>query len=211
MLASLAPLSLTVRFPKDTLMVKALYILVTIVLVLVYPIIQYLIKGDRWKKIAFYVYISCAVLYVAAMIYIAVSSYHLESAVTSLKEYSSVACLDALGNPSGFGYGGDLKYNSPLTRMLEGTFNEKSDQLHMSRDQEAEAKYRAVIKKFPKFPFAYYFLALCLRDRGDPCWRDYATKAIVILEKTTTIDGHHRHHDEVLRRLRDYLGEKGET
>lgn len=125
--------------------------------------------------------------------------------INSLRDYSHVATLDALGYPPGLGLGSDLKFNSPLTEMLEGTYTTKDKQLFMKRDSQAEARYRAVIDKYPNSPFAYYFVALCLHQKDDSGWRQYAEAAVNILMKTTMIDGHNANHDEVLQKLQSML------
>jgi len=127
--------------------------------------------------------------------------------IDALRDYSHVAQLDALGSPPGFGPGSDIKFDSPLIEMLKGTYTTRKKQIFMKRDTKAEARYREVIDKYPNFPFAYYFVALCLRERNDKGWRQYAEAAVNILLKTTTIDGHNENHDEVLRKLQSYLNQ----
>jgi hypothetical protein len=129
----------------------------------------------------------------------------LQHDVVALRDYSDIASLNALGKPY---EDGDVIFNTPISIILESTWERKDGNLVMRRDEEAEKKYREVIRKFPKFPFAYYFVALCLRDKGDESWRKYAQDAVKILEITTTISGHNNHHDEVLQRLYRYLNEK---
>ena len=57
---------------------------------------------------------------------------------------------------------------------------------------------KSVIEKFPQCPFAYYFLSLCLKERGDSSWRGYAEKARSILQKTTSVENHSKDHDLIL-------------
>ena len=59
--------------------------------------------------------------------------------------------------------------------------------------------------QFPKFPFGYFWMAVCLRERNDPGWREYASKALDILRKTTILDGHHKHHDEAKREIEGWF------
>ena len=132
----------------------------------------------------------------------------LESDLVAVREYSSVARRDALGNPPGGGIGSDIKFNDELTKLLEDMYAIKDDQIRMLRGQEAEHRYRNVIQKFPKFPFGHYFLAICLRERGDDEWRDHARKAVDVLKITTRIDGHNSNHDEVLEKINAWLEEK---
>ena len=59
----------------------------------------------------------------------------------------------------------------------------------------------SIIQERPDFPFTYYVIALCYKKQGREEWKQYAQKAILILEKTTQIDGHHGFHDEALSQL----------
>lgn len=129
---------------------------------------------------------------------------NLQKDIIAIRDYSDMASLNALGKPHS---DGDIVWNTAISRILEGTWEKRENQFVMRRDKEAEEKYREVIQKFPKFPFAYYFLALCLKYRGDEEWEIYAKKAVEILEITTTISGHKSHHDDVLQKLYRYLNE----
>lgn len=128
--------------------------------------------------------------------------------VYALKEFSTIAQLDAVGNPPGYGHGSDIKFNSELTDLLTNTYTVKNNQYYMERTSEAELIYRSVIEKYPKFPFAYYFLVLCLREKKDESWKIYTKKAIEIFEITTSIVGHNSNHDEILKKLRKYLNKR---
>lgn len=128
--------------------------------------------------------------------------------VEALRDYSDIAHLDALGYPPGFGPGSDLKVNSQLVEMLKETYTIRKKQLFMRRDSQAEVTYRAVIGKYPNFPFGYYFVSLCLRERKDVAWRKYARQAAELLQKTTMIAGHNENHDEILTKLQGYLSQK---
>jgi hypothetical protein len=134
----------------------------------------------------------------------------LEDTTNSILEYSEVARLDALGNPPGLGPGSDISINNELTKLLKDTYVFKDGQIRMSRSAESESKYRQLIQKYPKFPFGYYFVALCLRDNRNEEWRSYAIKAVEILEQTVKLDGHNKNHDEVLARLNRWLGDNRE-
>lgn len=193
------------------MMDNILYIVLTVVLILVYPIIQYRIVSQKWKRIFFYIYIPCALVYIGVTIFLVTQSAKTESTLIALRDYSSVARLDALGNPPGAGIGSDLKVDTELTKLLEGTYTVARSRIFMKRDPEAEQRYRTVIERFPKFPFGYYFLAICLRERGDKKWRMHAEHAVEILHKTTQIDGHNSNHDEVFQKLLSWLNAKEET
>jgi hypothetical protein len=116
------------------MMDKILYIAVTVILVLVYPIIQYRIVSPKWKRVLFYFYISCALLYIGFTIFLVRESAKTESTLIVLRDYSSVARLDALGNPPGAGIGSDIRVDTELTKLLEGTYTVAVGQILMKRD-----------------------------------------------------------------------------
>jgi len=64
---------------------------------------------------------------------------------------------------------------------------------------------KSLIKKFPQYPFSYYFLSLCLKDKGDQSWKGYAKKAESIFIKTTTMQNHHNDHDLILIEIKKLL------
>jgi len=189
-------------------MSTAIYIVLTIAIVLAYPVLQYRISSVKWKKIAFRTYIPCAVVYVVVTVVLLLQSAKTKRTLVAIRDYSAVALLDALGNPPNMGPGSDIKIQNELTSLLEGMFSIRNGKIHMRKDQEAEARYRKIIAKFPNFPFGHYFLALCLRDRGDPQWRGHAEHAVDILRMTTQIDGHNQNHDEILSKLTSWLEER---
>lgn len=128
--------------------------------------------------------------------------------VANIRDFSSIAQLDVLGNPPGMGPGSDLVHNSALTKMLRDMYTVSGNMYVMKRGVEAEQRYLEVVERFPKFPFAYYFLALSLKERGDDKWRIYASEAQRILKITTEFDGHSPNHDEVLTKVSLWLKEK---
>ena len=132
----------------------------------------------------------------------------LESDVVAVREFSSVASLDALGYPLGYGINSDHTFSNDLTRLLEGMYTIKDNKVSMQRGPEAEKQYKELIKKFPKFPFGYYFLAVCLRESGNDEWRDHAHRALEIFKITTRIDGHRSHHDEFFEKVSAWFEEE---
>ncbi|MCL5269743.1 MAG: hypothetical protein M1457_04130 [bacterium] len=129
--------------------------------------------------------------------------FDLENDVDIIKRYSDVAKMNALGMD--VEVVPPLQYNSPISTLLMGTWQSIEGRLVMSKTIEAEKKYRKIVDKYPHFPFSYYYISDCLKERGDPSWKDYAHKAIDILEKTTSITGHHHNHDEMLQYLKKEL------
>jgi len=180
---------------------NVLYIVLTIVLVLIYPVVQYRIKSQKYKRILYFIYIPFALLYIGVAIFQVKSSTKTESMLTTIRDYSSVAQLDALGQPPNMGINSDVKIENKLTVLLEGTYSVANGQIFMKRDSKAEQRYITIIEEYPNFPFGYYYLALCHRERGDDEWRLHAQHALDILKNTTQIDGHSKNHDEVLNKI----------
>ncbi len=179
------------------------YIALTIVLVLVYPAVQYWYKSQKCKRILYFIYIPFALFYIVVTVFQVKSSTDMESMLVHIRDYSSVAQLDALGQPPNMGINSDVKVKNKLTMLLEGTYSIANGQIFMKRDSKVEQRYRSIIEEYPNFPFGYYYLALCLRERGDDEWRLHAQYAVGILKCTIQIDGHSKNHDEVLNKIYD--------
>ncbi len=62
-------------------------------------------------------------------------------------------------------------------------------------------KCEQVIRQVPLYPFSYYFLAKCLKEKGNQSWKDFAIEAKSILEKTTKFPKHHPDHDLILQEI----------
>jgi len=132
---------------------------------------------------------------------------HLQSersidALKSKTDYSEVARLNMQGKPFP---DGDIAFNSPLSRMMDGTYKLDGNTLTFYRTAQAEAQLRKVIANYPEFPFAHYGLALCLRDRGDRDWRAEIEHAKQIFQITTSIPGHQPDHDDALKRINQII------
>ena len=133
-----------------------------------------------------------------------------QSDIDTIKKYSDVAQLNPLGSIFELGHG-PIAVSSPISRILEGTYQEKADhELEMSTTADAEKKYREVAEKFPTFPYSYVYISGCLEARNDPAWREYAQKAVDIFEKTTAIAGHNENHDKLLKFLKQKLRRENE-
>lgn len=123
--------------------------------------------------------------------------------VETVKDYSDVAQLTF--NGSAF-VGGDVKFNSALSNLMDGTWQEIApDRYRRVCTEAAQAKRFEAMKRFPRFPFSHYWFALCLRDEGNPEWRAHATTALEIFNRTTTIAGHQASHDEAKATLEQML------
>jgi hypothetical protein len=132
---------------------------------------------------------------------------HLQSqrsidALKSKTDYSEVARLNMQGKPFP---DGDIAFNSPLSRMMDGTYKLAGNTLTFYRTADAETQLRKVIANYPDFPFAHYGLALCLRGRGDRGWRAEIERAKEIFQVTTSIPGHQPDHDDALKRINQII------
>jgi tetratricopeptide (TPR) repeat protein len=94
-----------------------------------------------------------------------------------------------------------------LIELLEGTGEMTGNRVQLKCSSEALEKFKEAIRKFPDFPFSYFALAVCLKNKADPEWRGYAEKALSIFEKTATLKEHHPSHDEALTELRRMLNQ----
>ena len=112
------------------------------------------------------------------------------------KEYHGVALLNLIGKP---GPDGDIIYNTPISKSLEGAYVLQNDVYTYKKDQTAEHRFRDTITLDGRFPFSYIGLAIILKERNDRDWKEYMTKGRNILDKATLIPGHHPDHDHVLK------------
>jgi len=123
--------------------------------------------------------------------------------VDAIKEYTEISKMDFSGSP--YNLAPPLQYSSALTKMLEGCYDKKENAYYPLCGDDVEETYKKVIENFPKFPFSYYGLASCLKNKGDASWKSYAEKAVDIFKKTTSIDGHNDQHDQALKILQNWL------
>ena len=64
---------------------------------------------------------------------------------------------------------------------------------------------KKTIDRYPDFPFSYVYISACYGENKNLEWRMYAEEALRILEKTTQVIDHHRHHDRAYELIRDWL------
>jgi tetratricopeptide (TPR) repeat protein len=132
----------------------------------------------------------------------------LESTVSTLQNYATIATYDIQGNPPGFGPGSDVEMHTPLSDLLRNCYtNLPNGHVQVLCTPEAEKKFLETIDKFPDFPFSYYALATCYKAQGQTKWRDYAVKGLAIFDKTTTIKNHNPQHDDAKNQLKQALAE----
>ena len=121
-----------------------------------------------------------------------------------LLEFQDISHYNAMGNTPG-------KWNTiPFEKTPINDWNKKyahyeNGQIIFVCDPGAKKACREVIDKMPSYPFAYYFLAKCLKEENDNSWVEMAKKAKEILEFTTQLEGHHTDHENVLRDVNNLL------
>jgi hypothetical protein len=126
----------------------------------------------------------------------------LENKAANYSTYAEVATWNFLGDKM---VGAGVGVNSPVSGLMKDYVQDRGDGLWWPCDSLAIAHLKNIIEAQPNYPFPYYYLAICLKQKGDQTWQKYATEGIQILEKTTTIPGHDPGHDDALKRLKDLL------
>ena len=130
-------------------------------------------------------------------------------------EYGDIAKLNADGSTSLVKKGGGLAGgNTAITPKAERIWiysGENNDIRHAKCDKEGMLQAKQITEEHPKFPFSYYVLAVCQKAQGDQEWIASSRRALEILEFTTQVPGHNRHHDVVKQRLSDWMKEAEKT
>jgi len=111
--------------------------------------------------------------------------------------YKEVSVYNATGNKSG-AWNGIRFVSSPIDDWNKNFVTRVEGKPVCHCNFSSIDTCKAVIEKLPLYPFAYYFLALCLKEQGNGSWRQSAVKAKMILTKTTRIPDHHADHDVIL-------------
>jgi hypothetical protein len=120
--------------------------------------------------------------------------------------YQEYALYGATGHKKGVqSLNGNLINPTPLMDWNKDFVSRSDGKIICNCSPESIPICRSVIKKFPQYPFSYYFLSLCLKDKGDSSWRGYAKKAETIFIKTTKMQNHHNDHDLILIEIKKLL------
>jgi hypothetical protein len=128
----------------------------------------------------------------------------LQTGLETLSNYQSVARLGPLGT-TGL-VKAPLQEESPLIDLLKDAWEERAGRWSPKCTTEAIGKFQEATRRFPDFPFSYYALALCLKDKGDSEWRGAAEKAADIFGRTTSLKEHQPSQDQALQQVRLLLG-----
>lgn len=119
------------------------------------------------------------------------------------KKYSYVARYGYYGGENLIGLG--LATDSKLYNLMEPTYYTENNLFYYRCGEPHESTYLQVIKEFPDFPFSYFALASCKKQRNESDWNYYAKRALEIVKWTTTIGGHKKEHDSIINYLEDIL------
>jgi hypothetical protein len=114
-----------------------------------------------------------------------------------LSEYQEASTYNASGNKSGK-VAGIPMVPTPIDDWNKDFVSRREGDLVCTCNASALEQCHSVIQKLPAYPFAYYFLAVCQKQNGDPAWKLNAEKANRILARTTRIPGCHSDHVRVL-------------
>ncbi|MBC2733020.1 MAG: hypothetical protein HF981_01555 [Desulfobacteraceae bacterium] len=117
-----------------------------------------------------------------------------KSELDSHKEYGAVAqwTFDGSAVPRG---GAGVAFGSPVAGWARNHITFVNDRPRCNCTDDDIEHFKLYINRFPKYPFPYYVLAVCLVQRQDSGWVAYAEKCLAIVEKTTQIDGHSPDHN----------------
>ena len=132
------------------------------------------------------------------------SSNRLKADVTTLKEYGEVAKWNFDG---GTVVGGGVSVGGPVGNWHHDYLKREGDGISWKCTDDALTHYKSIIRDHPRYPFPYYLLAACLKKSGDNSWKTLAENGISILEQTTKVPGHDPAHDDLLKRLREFVSE----
>ena len=93
--------------------------------------------------------------------------------------------------------------------MLKPAFLNTAERQEGPTDIDCEENGLKTLKKaidqYPDFPFSYVYLAGCYGEKNKSEWRKYAMAAKKLLENTTQVTGHHRHHDRMHQLVQEWL------
>jgi hypothetical protein len=119
-----------------------------------------------------------------------------------IKEFSVVASWNHKGETES---GGGVNFSGPLSGWLNKFVTEQNGGISWQCNQIALDNYKKIIEKYPKYPFPYLYIALCLKKAQDPSWKDYATKGLEIFKKTTMVPQHTPSHESGLKMIKEAL------
>jgi len=123
-----------------------------------------------------------------------------------IQEFTEVASWNHIGETES---GGGVSFSGPLSGLLNKRVTERNGRIVWQCNPEALKDYQRIIKQYPRYPFPYWYIGMCLKEARDPSWKSYATKGLELFMKTTTIPKHSLSHDSGLKSLKETLQESG--
>ena len=126
-----------------------------------------------------------------------------------LVEYGDIAKLNADGSTGIVKKGGGLSGGdteiTPKAKKMWIYSGENGNTRHPKCDRDGMQQAKRLTNEHPRFPFSHYVLAACRRAENDAAWVTSAQRALDILEFTTQVPSHNRHHTLTKRRLFEWL------
>ena len=101
--------------------------------------------------------------------------------------------------------GSDSYVYHALKSAFPNTPNGQISPTNIDCTESGKATLKKAIDRYPDFPFSYVYLAGCYGENHSVEWREYAQEAMRILENTTQVIGHHRHHDRAYELILKWL------
>jgi hypothetical protein len=123
-----------------------------------------------------------------------------------IQEFTEVASWNYRGETD---TGGGVSFSGPLSGLLGRRVTEKNGGIVWQCNSDALKDYQTIIKQYPRYPFPYLYIGMCLKNAQDPSWKSYATKGLELFMKTTTSPKHSLSHDTGLKLLKEALQESG--
>ncbi len=122
--------------------------------------------------------------------------------INDLSEYGEVATYTFDGDQES---GQFLSPFTPVSKWAQGYLTMSNDDYLFNCNPDAMKHYKEIINQYPKFPFPYLALSVCLLKHRDSSWEKYTMKAKSILEITTNIPLHCKAHDLWLKQVNKIL------
>ena len=109
-------------------------------------------------------------------------------------------------NSSGFSLDeADFRIYHMLKPAFLNTAEGQESPTNINCEENGLETLQKAIEQYPDFPFSYVYLAGCYGEKDNPEWRKYAEVAMRLLENTTQVSDHHRHHDRTYQLVQDWF------
>src|SRR5271157_4978261 len=128
-----------------------------------------------------------------------ISELTMKSKISEEMAYQEYALYNAFGWKKGISGINGIPINpTPLMDWNKDFASRSEGKISCNCTSTAIATCKSMTEKFPQYPFPYYFLSMCLKEKGDPSWRGYANTVKSILTKTTKMQNHNGDHDLII-------------